>query len=770
MGKEEQQLQLDEVRGRVASFCKSERGKRHANEDGWLSEESLRVELSRLDEMSFLLSRYGMPPIDSYLDLRPCLERAVKGGALEPFELLDIAFEDEAVSSLKAFMEEAGEPPLLLEFVRGILSFTSLRDEIRRCIDPSKIILDRASDGLRYVRNQLRATRRAIEEKLPKLIGEFREFLSSATLTEREGHYCLPVKLAYRSKVPGLILGRSGSGGTIFVEPSSLTSLNEKLADLLEMEKDEEAKVLRRLSSEVSSFAAAIEDANGKLGYFDFLLGKELFREDIKGHVAAISESGNLILPAARHPLLDKAKAVANSFSLSRQNRVYVISGPNAGGKTVALKTVGLLSLMFKLGYPLPTEQGAELPYFAHINVDIGDSQSIDDNLSTFSGHIRNIAKAIDGVGEDDLVLLDEVGTGTSPHEGEALAIAILKYLLSRGCYALISSHFEGVKAYALSTKGAKNASMEFDLETLSPTYRLLDGVPGESYGLLAATRYGLSDEIVDEAKRIDKQGQDSSVSASIRKLSETIEENDHLQKRLLQEKAELEQHLSESKRKESELNKRLRDFESELKKKEEDVIAKAKRRAEQAIKSLSAPGVKLHEAIKAKEELQRMQSPAEKPKALSDPKQFKEGDYVEVPDYALSGTITKIRGKKAEVSSAKGMSFTVELSSCLKSQPTKSEQESLKGAVVDVVGKSGLSLECNLIGLHYDEAKEELAHYLDACRVKNYKRVRIIHGLGSGALKRMTAEYCKNAKFVESIEPAGEAEGGAGATVVHLR
>ena len=178
----------------------------------------------------------------------------------------------------------------------------------------------------------------------------------------------------------------------------------------------------------------------------------------------------------------------------------------------------------------------------------------------------------------------------------------------------------------------------------------------------------------------------------------------------------------------------------------------------------------KAREAIKAKEELQRMQSPVERPKAISDPKQFKEGDYVEVPDYALSGTITKIRGKKAEVSSAKGMSFTVELSSCLKSQPAKSEQESLKGAVVDVVGKSGLSLECNLIGLHYDEAKQELAHYLDACRVKNYKRVRIIHGLGSGALKRMTAEYCKSAKFVESIEPAGEAEGGAGATVVHLR
>ena len=763
-----EELQIDRLKALFASRCLTVRGKEKALKAGFLSKLDLEETLNGVSEMELIYARYGSIPLQTGEDLRPLLNLAAKGACLDEHQLKQIAEEGKAAEAYKKFAAGVEDAPILQRIASYIPSFPSLVEEIDRCIDSAFYVVDKASPELRSVRSAIKSTTRAIQDKLSSLVNDYRDYLSAPTLTMRDGHYVLPVLNAYKSKVPGLSLGYSGSGASIFIEPERLVALNAKLAGLLEEEKAEVAKVLRHLSALVGSSAEDIELTNDTLSEEDLRLAKAKWMADNEGHVGQISS--NLYIPDGWHPLLGKGKAIPNTFALSSARRLLVISGPNAGGKTVALKTVGIIAILFKMGFPLPCGQGAEIPYFSSIEADIGDHQSLDDNLSTFSGHIHSIASCLKNIDSHSLLLLDEVGTGTSPHEGEAIAVALLEKVLSIGCFALVSSHFELVKEFALSEEGAANASMEFDEESLEPTYHLHVGSPGESFALVLSERFGLDHDIVSRAKQIAQGGEEVSVAASIKKLSSLIKENEDLRVSLKEKEKQIEEGEVALAKKTAAFEKEKKQFAESLEEKTEAVLQKAKLQAEEAIKSLSQPGVKLHEAVKAKAHLDALLKEEESPISRSN-EPLKEGDYVESLDYPLQGTVTKLSGKKAVVSSSKGMSFTLAIDSLKRIAAPESAKPSLKGAVLDGLAKDkSLSLECNLIGLRYDEAKQELDRYLDSCRVKGFKRVRIIHGLGSGALKRMTAEYCKTHSFVERFEMAGEAEGGAGATVVYLK
>lgn len=766
---ERETLQIDRILGQFAAFCLTPRGRKSLLESNFLSKDELADALLGVQEMFQTLSRYGAPPIDSPVDLRDEVDMAKKGKVLSGEELKAVEREHLASISYKAFVEAMENAPYARKTAESMGDFSLAAQEIGRCVDSDFSLFDKASPELRSIRNSIRSAERSIALRLPKLIDEYRSFLTSPTLTLRDGHYALPVAIAYKSKVPGNVLGYSGSGGSLFVEPAPLVALNARLLSLRGEEKNEEERIRRRLSGLVGEAGEEIEKTNLAFASEDIRLAKARWMESHEGHVASIGEE--IHLPFARHPLLDAKKAVPNSFRLTRDSRLLVISGPNAGGKTVALKTVGVCAYLFMLGFPLPCAQGAILPYFGVIRSDIGDHQSIDDNLSTFSGHIAEIASCLEGIGPSSLLLLDEVGTGTSPHEGETLAIAILDKVLSSDCFALASSHFEGVKEFALSRPGAGNASMEFDSDSLEPTYHLRLGVPGESYALVLSERFGLSRDIVERAKALAEKGKDASVSTTIEKLSALLKENEDLRLALSKKEGELSSELARLEKERKAFEKEKEEFAASIRQKEEEAMEKASRAAEMAIKRLSSPSLKLHQAIEEKKRLDELLYKEGEKTDETPTEELKVGDYVASADYPVEGTITRINGKKAEISSAKGMSFTLPLSGLRLSKAPKRIESSFRGAGLDGLAKEkGLSLECNLIGLRYDEARQALDAYLDKCRVKGFKRVRIIHGLGSGALKRMTAEYAASHSFVDHLEMAGEGEGGAGASVLVLK
>ncbi|MCR5079491.1 MAG: Smr/MutS family protein, partial [Bacilli bacterium] len=447
-----------------------------------------------------------------------------------------------------------------------------------------------------------------------------------------------------------------------------------------------------------------------------------------------------------------------------------VLSGPNAGGKTVALKTLGLCVLFFKMAYLLPTALGAEVPYFKRVFVEMGDNSSLEDNLSTFSAHISSLKEITDRIGGKDLALLDELGAGTSPLEGEALAKSMLDFLLEKHAYVFLSSHFEGVKEVGLTKSGVYSASMVFDKEKLEPTYHLEMGLPGDSYGLEVASRYGLDEKIVSRAKEYASSKVDISLGKAIEKLNVLTSENRHLKEQLENREKDLERKEKSLKSKEKALEMREEKLMSDVEKRKQKILDDAKREVEDALYELRSPNLKLHEAIQVKKKIENMEKVEETP-LYNEP--IKVGDYASIPSLGLEGRVTKLSNSKAEIVSDNGFPFSVSPNQLHKIAAPKVEKKEVTytSSSLDSLGATSLKMELNIIGLYADEARLELDKYLDACRVKGFHRVRIIHGFGSGVLRKMVRDFCEKHKdFIEKYEAASEAEGAGGATIVYLK
>ena len=765
-------LEMDAILAQVANYAKTEAGKAHIL--------SLRpyAERGLIEELSFQSAFIAVSPFLGTLsfgdgcDLSYPLSKAGKGGRLEIQEFLSLVSYIDAGDNAKGKLENIEENNVVTEFISYLPDLDSLKEEIQRVITPDGHIYDNASPTLKTIRKNLNAKKREANSILPSLLKRYQPYLNSTSFAFKNEHYTLPVSISYKNKIRGLLIDLSASENTAFIEPEELLLIQNEIAELEAEEKQEIMVLLSKLSSHVAAEGDEAKRLYEGLVTLDIAQAKAEYGLANKGHLACLSEDGSLLLQAARHPLLDPTKVVANDFRLLSDAKVVVLSGPNAGGKTVALKTLAVNILLFEMGIPCLAEQGGQIPYFKHVYTDIGDSQSIQDNLSTFSGHMANIAAICASAGGRDIVFLDEVGTGTSPKEGESLAIAILEYLENKHAYVLVSSHFEGLKALALENPRFDNASLIYDEENFTPTYRLRFGSPGESYGLLAAKRFGLQEEILTSAKkRLSAKGE-GGVAYAIKKLTKLQKENEELSASLKKKEDELKEESRRLKVQTHNFQKQKEEFESSLDEQREKALKEAREEVGLVIKELSRPGLKLHEAIAMKGRLDKLGQKEEAPTPKKEPGVFSVGDFVSIVDFSIEGRISQIQGKTITVSTPQGKDFKVEARLLEHIDLLEEEKpDPIKGALLDGLGSLGVNLECNLIGMRAEEARYALDGYLDICRMAGFNRVRIIHGFGSGALRKMTHEYLRTHKeFVASFELAGPQEGGSGATVVYLK
>jgi DNA mismatch repair protein MutS2 len=766
-----EKFEFARVKDFLSPFLRTEVGRQKAASLTMFADgKALEEEKARLQEMLYLEARYGRLPIEVSSDLLMAVTMARKGAVLSEEELERTAHDVIVSHALVQYFSSVTEAPLLSGYMADLPHLDFLEKDIHRIIAPDMSIFDNASPKLRGLRIAIHKLEEEMKKKLGYILDQNKIYLSDTTLALKNGRYVLPVANAYKNKVKGIVQDVSSSGETTFIEPELLVEMSNKMYELRNDERSEVHRLLGILSQEVASSGDAVLLQNAMIGYLDFLEAKALYATKTSAHVAVASETPCVDLLKARHPLIDPSVVVPNDFLLSEKTSLIVISGPNAGGKTVALKTLGLLVLMNQCGLAIPAAEGSTLSYFKHIYVDIGDSQSLTDNLSTFSGHMANIGEILSSVGGRDLVLLDEVGTGTSPKEGEAIAFAVIAYLLKKHAFTLVSSHFEGLKAYALSHEEITNASMVFDEEKLVPTYKLKMGLPGESYGLVVAKRFGLPEDVLSLAKAYLSEHEETSVVEAIKKLGEVTRATELEKEATLKKEQALSEQENKLKSREAALALREEHYLSDVEEKKNELLQGYEDQMEEILHAVERNDVKLHEVIAAKKKLDDLKSQAEDER-FSGP--LTVGDYVNIPSAFVTGRLVSLEGKKAVVATREGLTFKTTSDKLVRTEePPEPTKAATSGTSLDeLASRKSLSLELNLIGQRAEEAELNLDKYLDECRLRGFKRVRIIHGWGSGVLRNVVRDYCDDHKdFVASYEGAQGNEGGGGATIVHLK
>ena len=763
-------LEISSVLSEISSFAKTELAKKKIDSLKMLPLDEVTSALVLVREMSDFILKYGSLPITSSLDLNKYIDIATKGGVLSPLELDHVASDIVTANRLNSFFKKGDKSlyPHTFELVSKLYDISELEHKIRSIIAPNLAIKDDASPALKAIRSEIHKKESSVRALASSLIRKYHDYLSEDSLTLRNDHYVLMVNTAYKGSVPGVIHDISDSGNTTFIEPEVLVQLSNQIVSLRIEEKEEIYRLLKFLTLEVANHSSSILSNNIIIGELDFVSSKAEYGNKHLCLVPNFVKDRVISLKGARHPLIDKDKVVANDFYFDERQRIVVISGPNAGGKTVALKTLGLLVMMAEMGIAIPTSEPANLSYFPRIYADIGDNQSLSDNLSTFAAHVSNLSTITHFVTSKDLVLLDELGTGTSPNEGEALALAVSDFLLNKKCFAFISSHFERMKEYAYRRECVSNAMMVFDEKKLLPTYILKIGYPGKSYGLEMAKRYHLDQEVVDEAKKNLQKTGTRSVSDVIDKLNSVLRENEELNKKLKEDRRLLEGKTKDINYQNKVLKDKKENLLRDVEEEKTRMIEDAKKKINEVLKILDKPNVKQHELIEAKTKLKELQESEE---TFSSNEEIQIGDYAEVADLNIVGKVTKINKDKVELISSDGMSIKSTLNKLRKVAKTPESRKKSPRNVDDIVfSKTNVKLELNIIGKHVDEAMAEVEKYLDDCLLKNFKVVRIIHGMGTGALRDAVWDYLSTCKFVESYRYGESFEGSTGATVVTLK
>jgi len=760
-------LEIERVLNEVAIFSNTELGKEKILNLKMLSEDEASKSLKLVSQMSNFILKYGSTPISSSFDLTKFIDLALKGGVLTPLDLDHIALDVLTANKVHSFFKKGDKSTYfeLLELVNKLYDIEELEIKIHSVIAPNLNIKDDASPKLRSIRQSIRQKEMDVRSLSSSLIRKYHEFLSEETLTIRNDHYVLPVESVHKNKVPGVIHDISDSGNTTFIEPECLVQLANKICELKIEEKEEIYQLLKMLTAEVVKYSSQIKSNNYVIAEIDFVSAKAEYSNKHNCLVATFTKERMIDFKGARHPLISEEKVVANDFKFGEDQRIIIISGPNAGGKTVALKTLGLLVMMSQMGLAIPTKEPGNLAYFPRIYADIGDNQSLSDNLSTFAAHVSNLSTITHFVTSKDLVLLDELGTGTSPNEGEALALAVSDFLLKKRCFAFISSHFEKMKEYAYRREGVTNAMMVFDEKQLLPTYSLKIGFPGRSYGLEMANRYHLDKEVIELAKKnLDKTG-NRSVSDVIDKLNAVLHENEDLNKQLKEEKRLLEGKTKDIKHQNKVLQDKKENLLSDVEETKKKMIDYARKQINYVLKILENPNAKQHELIEAKTKLKKLEETTEE---FNENEEIKLGDYAEVAGLDIVGKVVKINKEKVELISSDGMNIKSTLNKLKKVEKSQGiSRKNTKNPDNFVFSKTNVKLELNIIGKHVDEAMVEVEKYLDDCLLKNFKQVRIIHGMGTGALRDAVHDYLDTCDFVDSYRLGDMNEGSTGATVV---
>ncbi len=743
--------------------------------------DKVKAQLDQTYTLTNILRIKGNLPLTNFKDVRPSTKRLRIKANLSSKEFGNILLILTLANDITGFMDQIDE--ISLDSISNILARLEIPQDLfnrlKKSVDYDGEVLDSASPALARIRHDIRSNEEEIKSKMDAYTkGNQSKYLSEAIVTIRDDRYVIPVRQEYRAKFGGVVHDQSASGQTLFIEPEGVLNLNNRGQNLLSQERQEVHKILHDLSLLASPETKNLDTISHALTELDFLQAKAKLAKKMKATEPKISSDHSFKMLKARHPLIDPEKVVPNDICLGKKFDTMLITGPNTGGKTITLKTAGLLQLMAQSGLFIPVQEGSSVGVFSQVYADIGDEQSIEQSLSTFSSHINDIVYIMKRVSEDTLVLIDEIGAGTDPEEGASLAISILDFLRKKQAKIMVTTHYPELKLYGYNRPRTTNASMEFDLKTLSPTYHLQIGIPGHSNAFAIARRLGMREDVVKNAQSLMKDT-DSDINKMIERLNEQTKAasfaRNHLQTSL-DRSEKLEQKLQEALDWYNQRVQKQLDFAQE---RANEVVAKRRKKADQIIKKLenSHRSIKENEIIDAKGQLNKLERQEANNLAHNKVLQREKrrhhvsvGDKVKVLSYGQTGTITK---KLSE------HEYEVQIG-IIKSKVTDRDVEKISNsqqkakqsvrATSGTLRRNNAHSELDLRGQRYDEAMTNLDRYIDSVLLAGLDYVTIIHGIGTGAIRKGVWQYLRSSNHVKSFNYAPANEGGNGATIVHLK
>ena len=759
--------------------------------------------LDDTEEAFIYMNKYGPLPLSGFGDIKSCISFARAGGVLTMRQLLDVASFLRSVERLTLVISNEHsdmEGTNLFSSIGALSTVSSLEKDIAASIVNEDEMNDRASDTLYSLRREKKDIQQNIRVMLDRVIRNSEDILQEAIITIRGDRYCVPVKAECKSRLPGIVHDTSSTGQTVFIEPLAVVEANNRIRELVALEREEIQRILEELTKRVLRESDSLESDIVLVADIDFVCAKAELAMRMNASKPVLNDKSYIRLVKARHPLIPKESVVPVDIELGKDYRSLIITGPNTGGKTVSLKTCGLFTLMAMAGLMLPCAQGSEIACFDRVLADIGDEQSIEQSLSTFSAHMSNIVFILKNTRKNSLVLLDELGSGTDPAEGAALAIAILDELFERGCTTMATTHYKELKAYAIEKEGVMNAACEFDTDTLSPTYRLIIGMPGVSNAFVISKKLGVPSKIIDSA-----MVNLSNDELAFERLLESAEENNREAKRLFEENKKLNEELQEAKNALEEVKKALKASKTKIlndsRKEQRELLEEKEEELDELIRKLKKAG-KNKDKREAMDEMEKVRRRLRAGlKDLTDdsaddeildktslpgevPKEFKIGEKYYIPHLDMLGTCVSLPNKSGKVQIESGtMRMTMEKEALR--LPTREQKEPPKetktrrdrpiekkndSATVIAMQKSSSTMpEVMLLGKRVDEATSILDSYIDDCSLSGIKKIRIVHGKGTGALRSAVDDYLRQSRRVKSHRLGTIGEGDDGVTIAEL-
>lgn len=745
--------------------------------------DQVQTELKQTLALADLLRVKGQLPLTDFKDVRPSTKRLGVKANLNAKELGNLLLVLSLANEINSFLEDIDNEKINLTAIDSILDQLDVPDllfrELKKSLDYDGEVLDTASSALARLRHDIASNEEEIKDKMNAYTkGNSSKYLSEQIVTIRDDRYVIPVKQEYRAKFGGVVHDQSASGQTLFIEPEAVLNLNNRQQNLIAQEKQEIRNILKHLSSLAGEEIDSLNNIATALTQLDFLQAKAKLAKNMKATEPVLTKDHSLNLRNARHPLIDPEKVVPNDIRLGDDFDTMLITGPNTGGKTITLKTAGLLQLMAQSGLFIPAEEGSKVGVFEEVFADIGDEQSIEQSLSTFSSHINDIVAIMKNVNKETLVLIDEIGAGTDPEEGASLAISILDFLRKKDAKIMVTTHYPELKLYGYNRPRTTNASMEFDLKTLSPTYHLQIGIPGHSNAFAIARRLGMREDVVKNAQNL-MSDEDSDINKMISKLNAQTKAATAARNRLetsLDRSQKLEQKLQQALDWYNQRVQKQLDFAQE---RANEIIAKRRKKADEIIEQLEKQknaGVKENKIIEAKGELNSLERQANNlahNKVLQREKRrhhVNVGDRVKVLSYGQTGIITKKLSEHEYEVQMGIIKVKVSDRDIERIENNASAKPKRMIRATSAVRRSNAHSELDLRGQRYDEAMTNLDRYIDSVLLAGLSTVTIIHGIGTGAIRKGVWQYLRNSKHVKNFNYAPANEGGNGATIVELK
>ena len=745
--------------------------------------DQVQIELKQTLALADLLRVKGQLPLTDFKDVRPSTKRLGVKANLNAKELGNLLLVLSLANEINSFLEDIDNEKINLTAIDSILDQLDVPDllfkELKKSLDYDGEVLDTASSALARLRHDIASNEEEIKDKMNAYTkGNSSKYLSEQIVTIRDDRYVIPVKQEYRAKFGGVVHDQSASGQTLFIEPEAVLNLNNRQQNLIAQEKQEIRNILKHLSNLAREEIDSLNNIATALTRLDFLQAKAKLAQTMKATEPVLTKDHSLNLRNARHPLIDPEKVVPNDIRLGDDFDTMLITGPNTGGKTITLKTAGLLQLMAQSGLFIPAEEGSKVGVFEEVFADIGDEQSIEQSLSTFSSHINDIVAIMKNVNKETLVLIDEIGAGTDPEEGASLAISILDFLRKKDAKIMVTTHYPELKLYGYNRPRTTNASMEFDLKTLSPTYHLQIGIPGHSNAFAIARRLGMREDVVKNAQNL-MSDEDSDINKMISKLNAQTKAATAARNRLetsLDRSQKLEQKLQQALDWYNQRVQKQLDFAQE---RANEIIAKRRKKADEIIEQLEKQknaGVKENKIIEAKGELNSLERQANNlahNKVLQREKRrhhVNVGDRVKVLSYGQTGTITKKLSEHEYEVQMGIIKVKVSDRDIERIENNASAKPKRMVRATSAVRRSNAHSELDLRGQRYDVAMTNLDRYIDSVLLAGLGTVTIIHGIGTGAIRKGVWQYLRNSKHVKNFNYAPANEGGNGATIVELK